>query len=189
MGNIEENNEADSSYESDREEDGVTVTQVRRPVRFQEILQELTNEIRFAAHPLDHYTAMAIRHALVKAYRAVRARARRIKRMHTNLPQPQGQWARRGRRRTRRRHGRKITPHVNKLLHPVENQQLGELKEFFLSSPSTHQGNDTFNDADTIINIINTALEFNPLAEYGIVLRHKRINGEFGDVGNFPHSL
>ena len=183
LGSIDENQETHMLHRLDRE--GTPVTQVRSHSNMQEILDELTNEIRCATHPLDHFTASGIRRVLVKTYRAVRAKARQYG-IKKAKPKGQGQWARRGRRRMRRGRGKLTLPHVNELLHPVENEEMGELRDYYLTHLNTNSQNGNDNDSDTIIRLVDTATCFNPLAEYGMVLRAKRLNGDFGGPGEYP---
>ena len=77
-------------------------------------------------------------------------------------------------------------PHVNELLHPEEHQQFGEWREFISTRSAANSAHGFIDDADLLVDIINAALSFDPLFEYRVSFRTRRMLGELGGIGRPP---
>ncbi|TFY52603.1 hypothetical protein EVJ58_g9919 [Rhodofomes roseus] len=179
----EPHNEADSSYETD----DATTSKVRRFPDMEILLHKLTDATTSATHPMDRYTIDVIRIALVKAYRAVRARARR----EGLADFRQQQTAKRTGKKASKKNGhyaRKPTEEsfrTNHLLHEKEREGFGELRAFF-SGQRTTDPQRQLDDTDTVLALIDAALAFDPTHEYALVLRSLCMRGDFGGPGEYP---
>ncbi|KAH9910229.1 uncharacterized protein B0H18DRAFT_1130509 [Fomitopsis serialis] len=177
-----------SSYDTDR--DAETSAQVRPRPNMAILLRKLTSALESAAHPMDKYTCDYVRIALVKTYRAVRARARRDyakgalhleQKLKADL-RPRRQTATRGRKPAKASESFR----GNQLLHRKERDDLGKLRDYFARYRTADYQRGGIDDTDTVLRLIDTALEFDAAREYSLVLCTRCTRGDFGGPGEYP---
>ncbi|KAH9913030.1 uncharacterized protein B0H18DRAFT_960641 [Fomitopsis serialis] len=131
---FEPHNEIESDYDTDR--DAIPPYKVRRHPNMDVIYEKLTFTLDNATHPMDTQTRDAVRIALVKAFRAARARGRhdgmREARKREWMTHPDSdfvQVAKRGKYKKHLGHFR-----GNPMLHKREREQLCELHGISLAT-------------------------------------------------------
>ncbi|KAH9925199.1 uncharacterized protein B0H18DRAFT_1119625 [Fomitopsis serialis] len=125
-----------------------------------------------AAHPMDKYTCDYVRIALVKTYRA---------KLKADL-RPRRQTATRGRKPAKASESFR----GNQLLHRKERDDLGKLRDYFARYRTADYQRGGIDDTDTVLRLIDTALEFDAAREYSLVLCTRCTRGDFGGPGEYP---